>query len=136
MGSLFSVGVNFENLNGKLKEAQAEGQRWKRESELAVWEQQKRESVVMTQIHGFKEALVKSQAIATRQRQLRIDTKQMLSLNWRRIYQEILNLREHVYLQNQDHEVLIARVAQLEGEIQHLRDLSDAAQVIIQEQGD
>ncbi|KAI5401945.1 hypothetical protein KIW84_066419 [Lathyrus oleraceus] len=37
-----SVGVNFENLNGKLKEAQAEGQRWKRTRELAVWEQQER----------------------------------------------------------------------------------------------
>ncbi|KAI5414043.1 hypothetical protein KIW84_058255 [Lathyrus oleraceus] len=30
LGGLFSVGVNFENLNGKLKEAQAEGPMWKR----------------------------------------------------------------------------------------------------------
>ena len=60
----------------------------------------------------------------------------MLPLNWRRIYQEILNLREQVHLQNQDHEVLTAQVAQLEGELQHLRDLSAATQVIVQEPGD
>ncbi|KAI5431329.1 hypothetical protein KIW84_035491 [Lathyrus oleraceus] len=39
LGGLFSAKVNFENLNGKLKEAQAEGQRWKMAYELAVWEQ-------------------------------------------------------------------------------------------------
>lgn len=42
LGGLFSAGVNFENLNGKLKEAQDEGQRWKRAWELATWEQQER----------------------------------------------------------------------------------------------
>ena len=51
----------------------------------------------------------------------------MLPLDWRKIYQEIMNLREYVHLQNQDHEVLTAQVAQLEGEIQHLRDLSTAS---------
>lgn len=60
----------------------------------------------------------------------------MLPLNWRRIYQELLNLREQVHLQNQDYWILTAQITQLEGEIQHLRDLSVAAQVIVQEQGD
>ncbi|KAI5422036.1 hypothetical protein KIW84_045476 [Lathyrus oleraceus] len=104
LGGLFSVGVNFENLNGRLKEAQDEGQRWKRAWELDIWEQHERESI-------------------------------MLPLNWMRIYQELLNFREHVHLQNQDHELLTVQAAQLEGEIQHLRDLSPAAQVIDQEQG-
>lgn len=58
LGGLFSVGVYFQNLNSKLKEAQAEGQRWKRSSELAIWEQQERESVVITQIYGFEGALM------------------------------------------------------------------------------
>ncbi|KAI5426664.1 hypothetical protein KIW84_032191 [Lathyrus oleraceus] len=107
LGGLFSAGVNFENLNGRLKEAQVEGRRWKRACELVVWEQRQRESVVMTQIHGFEEELAKSQAIAARQRQLGIEVEQMLSLNWRRIYQEILNLREQVNFQNQDHEVIV-----------------------------
>ncbi|KAI5419652.1 hypothetical protein KIW84_043715 [Lathyrus oleraceus] len=62
LGGLVSARVNFENLNGKLKEAQAEGHKWKR-----AWEQQESKSVVMTQIHGFEEALAKSQAIAARQ---------------------------------------------------------------------
>lgn len=35
---LFSDGVNFENINGKLKEAQAKGQRWKRAWQSAIWE--------------------------------------------------------------------------------------------------
>lgn len=90
----------------------------------------------MTQIHRFDEALVKSQAIVARQQQLRIEVKQMLPLNWRRIYQEIPNLREYVHLKNQDHKILKAQAAQLEGEIQHLRDLSAAAQLIVQEQDD
>ena len=41
-----------------------------------------------------------------------------------------------MHLQNQDHKVLITQVTQLKGEIQHLRDLSFVAQVIVQEQGD
>ncbi|KAI5395963.1 hypothetical protein KIW84_062238 [Lathyrus oleraceus] len=50
----------------RLKKAQAEGKRWKRASELAIWEHQEREHVIMTQIRGFKEALAKSRAIAAR----------------------------------------------------------------------
>ncbi|KAI5400828.1 hypothetical protein KIW84_065621 [Lathyrus oleraceus] len=103
---LFSVKVNFENINSKLKEDQTEG------------------------------ALAKSQATVARQRQLRIEAEQVLPLNWRRIYQELLNLREQVHLQAQDHKVLTAQVTQLEGEIQYLRDLFATAQVIVQEQGD
>lgn len=60
----------------------------------------------------------------------------MLPNDWRRTYKELLNLRERVHLQVQDHEVLIAQVTQLEGEVQYLRDLIDVAQVIVQEQGD
>ena len=67
LGGLFSAEVNFENLNGKLKEAQAKGQRWKRAWELATWEQQERENIVMNQIQGFKKELRKSQAIVARQ---------------------------------------------------------------------
>ncbi|KAI5399639.1 hypothetical protein KIW84_064822 [Lathyrus oleraceus] len=60
LGGLFSAKVNFENINGKLKEAQDEIHRWKRSWELAAWEQQERENGVMTQIRGFEGALVKS----------------------------------------------------------------------------
>lgn len=86
---MFSSRVYFENLNGRLKEAQVEGQRWKRASELAIWEQQERETIVMTQICGFKEALAKSRAITARKQQLRIEAEKMFPLNWRRIYQEL-----------------------------------------------
>ncbi|KAI5424740.1 hypothetical protein KIW84_030796 [Lathyrus oleraceus] len=85
---------------------------------------------------NLNEALRKSLAVAARQRQLRTEAEQMLPLNWRKIYQEIRNLRKQIHLQNQDHEVLTTQVAQLDGEIHHLRDLSAAAQVIVQEQGD
>ena len=44
LGGLFSTEVNSKNLNSKLKEAQVEGQRWKRSWELPVWEQKERES--------------------------------------------------------------------------------------------
>lgn len=41
-----------------------------------------------------------------------------------------------MHLQAQDHEVLTAQFIHLEGEFQYLRDLVDAAQVIVQEQDD
>lgn len=66
---------------------------WKRSWELAIWEQQERESVVITQIRGFEGALAESQVVAAaRQRQLRIEVEQMLPHNWRMIHQELLNL--------------------------------------------
>lgn len=59
----------------------------------------------------------------------------MLPHNWRRIYQELLNLKEQVHLQAQDHKVLTAQVIQLGEEVQYLRDLNAAAQAIVREQG-
>lgn len=56
----------------------------------------------------------------------------MLPNEWRRTYQELLNLKEQVHLQAQDHEVLTAQVTQLEGEVQYLRDLVVVAQIIVQ----
>ena len=47
-----------------------------------------------------------------------------------------MRLRKQVLHQNQDYENLRTRVQQLEGEIQYLKNISDAAQVIVQEQGD
>lgn len=48
----------------------------------------------------------------------------------------MLNLREHVHLQDQDHEVLRAQALLLEGDVQHLRELANTVQVIVQEQCD
>ncbi|KAI5431579.1 hypothetical protein KIW84_035675 [Lathyrus oleraceus] len=42
LGGLFSTEVEFKNINKKLKETQAKGQRWKRSWDLDVWEQQER----------------------------------------------------------------------------------------------
>lgn len=46
----------------------------------------------------------------------------MLPQDFRRIYRELLNLRECGRLKDQDHEVLRAQALQLEGEVQHLRE--------------
>ncbi|KAI5417447.1 hypothetical protein KIW84_042162 [Lathyrus oleraceus] len=60
LGGLLGVGFNLETVNKKLKEAQAEGQRWKRSWELDMWDQQERENTLATQIHRLEKALAKS----------------------------------------------------------------------------
>lgn len=52
----------------------------------------------------------------------------MTPLCWRRIFGELLSLREHLRLQDQN--------SNLEREAQHLRELANDAQVIVQEQYD
>lgn len=42
LGGLFSTEVDFKNINKKLKETQAKGQRWKRSWDQDMWEQQER----------------------------------------------------------------------------------------------
>ncbi|KAI5415257.1 hypothetical protein KIW84_040632 [Lathyrus oleraceus] len=69
-------------------------------------------------------------------KRIRIEAEKILPHDWRRTYQELLNLRDQVHLQVQDHKVLTTQVTQLEGEVQYLRDLIIVAQVIVQEQGD
>lgn len=52
------------------------------------------------------------------------------------MYEEQQNLKEHAHHQNQSYEVLRVQNLHLEGEVQHLRDLANDAQVIVQEQYD
>ena len=47
-----------------------------------------------------------------------------------------MDSNKRIALQNQDHEYLKAQIQQLEGEVQNLRNISEAAQVIVQEQSD
>ena len=52
------------------------------------------------------------------------------------MYEELQNLNEHTHHQNQRYEVMRVQNLHLEVEVQHLRDLSNDAQVIILEQYD
>lgn len=127
LGGLLGVGFNLETLNKKLKEAQAEGQRWKRSWELATWQKKEREGALATQIHGLERSFAESQAALGRQQQLRMKVEQMLPNDWRRTYGELLNLRYLVHFQHQDYEALRTQVTQLEVEVQYLRDPADVA---------
>ncbi|KAI5419272.1 hypothetical protein KIW84_043444 [Lathyrus oleraceus] len=118
------------------RDKKMESQRWKKSWEMAKWKQQEMEGALESQIYGLEESLAESQVAVGRQLQLRAEVEKMLLNDWRRTYQELLNLREQVHLQAQDHEVLKAQVTQLEGEVQYLSDLVDVAKVIVQEQGD
>lgn len=89
-----------------------------------------------SQIYVLEGLLEESQASAVREFQLRAEPEEALPYDWRRIHGELLNLREIMRLQIQDHEVLRTQALQLEEEVQHLMKLANDAQVIVYEQGD
>lgn len=70
-----------------------------------------------SQMSVLEGLLAEFQASAVREFQLPAELEEALPYDWRRIHGELLNLREIVCLQIQDHEVLRTQALQLEEEV-------------------
>jgi chromosome segregation ATPase len=126
----------IEECKIQLNQAWKEIGDWKKLWDLTLKQHRETKEGLEIRISDLTSMLQESQALATRERDLREDAERILKRfpkDWKGLHEELRSLRESERRQRRRCEALENRNQQLEGQLHHLQDLANQDQATMQE---